>query len=400
MSSAGQRSVAKTQPAETHAFLRETFENLFERAPRLYRAPGRVNLIGEHTDYNEGLVMPAAIGLYCWVAIDSRTDRKLRVHSTNFSETITIDLDGTPRPRQDWSDYVVGTALSLGDSGARPGGADILVHGEVPLGSGLSSSAAIEVATGYALLDLSGLPIDLVQLALACRKAENEFVGARVGLMDQFISSHGKRGHAMMLDCRSLETEPVPIPQDVQLIVCNTGVKHQLAAGEYNARRAQCEEGVRRLSSVLPQLHSLRDLTLSQLENHKGILPEVIYRRCRHVVTENERVQSAVRAFIAKDHHTVGSLMAASHESLRDDYEVSCAELNAMVEIARAQPGIVGARMTGGGFGGCTINLVKRDSADSFERCVKQEYENRFKIHPDIYLLDATDGVCAVPAEA
>jgi galactokinase len=344
--------------------------------------------------------MPAAIGLYCWVAIDSRTDRKLRVHSTNFSETITIDLDGTPRPRQDWSDYVVGTALSLGDSGARPGGADILVHGEVPLGSGLSSSAAIEVATGYALLDLSGLPIDLVQLALACRKAENEFVGARVGLMDQFISSHGKRGHAMMLDCRSLETEPVPIPQDVQLIVCNTGVKHQLAAGEYNARRAQCEEGVRRLSSVLPQLHSLRDLTLSQLENHKGILPEVIYRRCRHVVTENERVQSAVRAFIAKDHHTVGSLMAASHESLRDDYEVSCAELNAMVEIARAQPGIVGARMTGGGFGGCTINLVKRDSADSFERCVKQEYENRFKIHPDIYLLDATDGVCAVPAEA
>ena len=398
MSSAGQRSVGQTQPAATHAFLRETFENLFGHAPRLYRAPGRVNLIGEHTDYNEGLVMPAAIGLYCWVAIDSRSDRKLRIHSTNFSETLVTDLDTNPGPRWDWSDYVVGTALALADSGTRLKGADILVHGEVPLGSGLSSSAAIEVAVGYALLDVHGSAIDRVQLALACRKAENEFVGARVGLMDQFISSHGKRDHAIMLDCRSLETEPVPIPTDVQLIVCNTGVRHQLAAGEYNTRRAQCEEGVRRLGSVLPRLHSLRDLGLSQLEEHKEILPEVIYRRCRHVVTENERVQSAVRAFIAKDLQRVGSLMAGSHESLRDDYEVSCAELNAMVEIACTQPGIVGARMTGGGLGGCTINLVKRDSADLFERHVKQEYEERFKIDPDIYRLDATDGVCAVPA--
>jgi galactokinase len=230
------------------------FEQVFGGQARLYRAPGRVNLIGEHTDYNQGFVMPAAIGLYCWAAIAARGDRKLQVYSSEFEATVSVELDDTTLSRRgDWSDYVVGTALALENSGYKLSGANIVVRGQVPIGSGLSSSAAIEVSTGYALLDINKEKFDLKQLALACRRAENEFVGARVGIMDQFISTHGRAGHALMLDCRSLESKPLPIPPGVLMGICNTGVKHQLAGGEYNVRRAQCEEGVRRLSTVLPE---------------------------------------------------------------------------------------------------------------------------------------------------
>jgi len=364
---------------------------------RLYRAPGRVNLIGEHTDYNQGFVMPAAVGLYCWIAIAPRADRRLRVYSTNFDETVSIDLGEKGHLRcGDWSDYVVGTAVALEKTGYALSGADILVQGNVPIGAGLSSSAAIEVATGYALLDISGLRIDLLQLALACRQAENEFVGARVGIMDQFISAHGQTGHALMLDCRSLQNQALPIPPDARLVVCNTGVKHQLAGGEYNVRRAQCEEGVRLLSSVLPGVEALRDVTSLQLKAHKELLGEVIYRRCHHVITENERVQRAAEALRTGDLATLGMLMAESHRSLRDDYEVSCAELDQMVEIASAQPGVIGSRMTGGGFGGCTISLVASDAAEEFKQVVAQEYEARTDIHADVYVLRATAGVHAV----
>ncbi len=282
--------------------LRMTFGKRYGGEAHLYRAPGRVNLIGEHTDYNQGFVMPAAIGMYCWVAIAPRADRHLNVYSTNFDETISIDLDDKGMTRRgDWSDYVVGTAVALENLGYALSGADILVQGEIPIGSGLSSSAAIEVSTGYGLLDISGAQIDLLQLSLACRRAENDFVGARVGIMDQFISAHGRADHALMLDCRSLRAQPLPIPPDVRLVVCNTGVKHELAVGEYNLRREQCEEGVRRLSSVLPQVEALRDVTAGQLEQHKQLLPEVIYRRCRHVITENARVQRAAEALRAGD---------------------------------------------------------------------------------------------------
>jgi galactokinase len=376
------------------------FEQVFGGQARLYRAPGRVNLIGEHTDYNQGFVMPAAIGLYCWAAIAARGDRKLQVYSSEFEATVSVELDDTTLSRRgDWSDYVVGTALALENSGYKLSGANIVVRGQVPIGSGLSSSAAIEVSTGYALLDINKEKFDLKQLALACRRAENEFVGARVGIMDQFISTHGRAGHALMLDCRSLESKPLPIPPGVLMGICNTGVKHQLAGGEYNVRRAQCEEGVRRLSTVLPGIQALRDVTLSQLEQHKGLLPEVIYRRCRHVVTENERVVQAAEAVLKGNLPVLGTLMAESHRSLRDDYEVSCAELDTMVEIASAHPGVIGARMTGGGFGGCTINLVHADGAEAFKASVAAEYEKRTHIRPDIYVVNATDGVQAVAPE-
>jgi galactokinase len=384
----------KTAPA-SHP--QKVFEQIFGGPSRMYRAPGRVNLIGEHTDYNQGFVMPAAIGLYCWVAIAARGDRRLQVYSSEYEAMVSVDLDDTAISRRgDWSDYVVGTALALESSGYELCGANIVVRGQVPLGSGLSSSAAIEVSTGYALLDISKARIDLKQLALACRQAENEFVGARVGIMDQFISTHGRAGHALMLDCRSLDSKPLPIPPGVLLGICNTGVKHQLAGGEYNVRRAQCEEGVRRLSSVLPGIQALRDVTPSQLDQHKALLPEVIYRRCRHVVTENERVLQAAEALLRGNLPALGTLMAESHRSLRDDYEVSCAELDTMVEIAGMQPGVIGARMTGGGFGGCTINLVNADVAEAFEASVATEYEKRTHIRPDIYVVRATEGVQAV----
>ena len=373
------------------------FRKIFGRDARLYRAPGRVNLIGEHTDYNQGFVMPVAIDLYCWVAIAPGEDRRLKLSSTNFEGSVVVDLsDGSPTPRGDWTDYIVGTALALEKRGHKLQGAEILVHGEVPIGSGLSSSAAIEVSTGYALLDISGIKVDRTELAVSSREAENEFVGARVGIMDQYIAAHGKEGHAILLDCRSLQGSALPIPEDVRLVVCNTGVKHQHAGGEYNARRAQCEEGVRRLSVALPGIESLRNVGVSQLEQHKSLLPEVIYRRCRHVVTENQRVLEAADALRYDEMAKAGRLMAASHESLRDDYEVSCAELDTMVEIAQRQPGLIGARMTGGGFGGCTINLVQAEAAPAFRDAVLKEYEARTKLHPEIYVLSATRGVHAV----
>jgi galactokinase len=389
--------ITQMQPSRLVPDLCAAFERIFGTGARLYRAPGRVNLIGEHTDYNQGFVMPAAIDLYCWVAIARRGGRQLRLSSTNFESSVTVDLDDRAVARRgDWSDYVVGTALALEKKGHRLTGADVLVHGEVPIGSGLSSSAAIEVSTGYALLDTSGAQIDLKELALSCREAENEFVGARVGIMDQFISAKGRARHAVMLDCRSLETAALPIPNDVRLVVCNTAVRHQLSGGEYNVRRAQCEEGVRRLRAVLPQVESLRDISTGQLEQHKDLLPEVIYRRCRHVVSENQRVLEAAEAFRNGDVERMGKLMAASHRSLRYDYEVSCAELDTMVEIASIQSGVIGSRMTGGGFGGCTVNLVRAEMADSFKNAVAQEYEKRTGIHPEVYVLNASQGVQAV----
>jgi galactokinase len=389
--------MTQIQPQRLALSLERRFEQIFGGPSRLYCAPGRVNLIGEHTDYNLGFVMPAAIDLYCWAAVAPRTDRRIQVHSLNFEGAVRVDLDDKALTRRgDWSDYVVGTALALENDGTRLRGANLLIHGQVPIGSGLSSSAAIEVCTAYALLDISGTQIDLTQLALACHHAENKFVGARVGIMDQFISANGRSGHALILDCRSLEAKPLPIPPEVRLVVCNTGVKHQHAGGEYNLRRAQCEEGARRLASALPGIEALRDVAPAQLEQHKELLPEVIYRRCRHVVTENKRVQQAAEALSKGDLPMLGVLMAESQRSMRDDYEISCAELDTMVEIAGAQPGAIGARMTGGGFGGCTINFVHADAAETFQRSVAIEYERRTHIHPDIFVLNASAGVHAV----
>jgi galactokinase len=374
--------------------LKEKFAEIFGEEPAVYRAPGRVNLIGEHTDYNDGFVMPAAIDRYIWAAIRPRADRKIRIHSANYAETREFDLDQTdPKPDHSWLDYPRGVAVMLQAAGLKIGGSDILVRSDVPIGAGLSSSAAFEVSVAYALLAETSTPIDRTQLAKICQRAENEFVGIRSGLMDQFTVCHGVADRAIVLDCRSLEYELVKLPEDLALVICNTMVKHELGSSEYNSRRADCEEGVRLLSRRSSGLEALRDVSLADLDEHRSELPEKVYWHCRHVVTENERVQKAVAALKANDTKTFGDLMYESHRSLRDDYEVSSPELNLMVEIAGLQRGVVGARMTGGGFGGCTVNLVAEDTAETFVRSVAVEYESRTGIKPEIYVCTAVDGV-------
>jgi len=266
------------------------------------------------------------------------------------------------------------------------------IRGEVPIGSGLSSSAAIEVATASALAANSGLEIDRRELALLCQRAENEFVGARVGIMDQFVSLFGQAQHALLLDCRSLEFKLLPLPDNVRLIICNTMVKHELASSAYNERRAQCEAGVRVLAQFYPNVTALRDVTMEQLEQHRSELPEVVYRRCRHVVTENARVIEAGEALEQHDLNRFGKLMRASHVSLRDDYEVSSDELDLMVELAEKIDGVYGARMTGGGFGGSTVNLVREEQADEFRARVAEEYEQVTGLKPEIYVCSAGNG--------
>ena len=377
--------------------LEQRFVQLFGQTPRIYQAPGRVNLIGEHTDYNDGFVMPAAIGFYTRAAVAPRPDRKLAIHSENYSEQVEFDLDHLPATGAGhWSDYVVGVVKMLVRSGKNLGGVNLLVDGNVPLSAGLSSSASIEVAVGYALLDLAeSSTIARTQLALLCQRAENEFVGARCGIMDQFVASHGKRGQALLLDCRSLDLEyrQLPSPEVAVLAICNTMVKHSIAKGEYNQRRAECEAGVRALSKYLPQVRALRDVTPEDLERYGHELPEVVVRRCRHVIGENARVLKAAAALERGDLPAFGNLMLDSHRSLRDDFAVSCSELDLMVELAEGVEGVYGTRMTGGGFGGCTIALVQTGCVEVFQRTVREGYERSTGRTPEIYICAAADGV-------
>jgi galactokinase len=366
---------------------------LINNLPRTFRAPGRVNLIGEHTDYNDGFVMPAAIDLSVFVRIWPREDRKLAIRSENFGDQIEFDLDKAyPAPRQHWSDYAIGVAVTLERAGYRLRGAHLQIRGEVPVGSGLSSSAAVEVATTCALLANSDLTIDRRELALLCQKAENEFVGARVGIMDQFTSLFGQAQRALLLDCRSLEFKLLPLPDTVNLVICNTMVKHELASSAYNERREQCEAGVRHLAQYLPNVKALRDVTIEQLKQFGRDLPDVVYRRCRHVITENARVLAAAEALEQHDLHRFGVLMAQSHSSLRDDYEVSSRELDLMFELARTVEGVYGARMTGGGFGGCTVNLVDARAVEQFKQIVPKEYFRVTALKPEIYICEASNG--------
>ena len=361
--------------------------------PLIFSAPGRVNLIGEHTDYNDGFVMPSAIGLRTRVTIASRPEPILYVESQDFPESCEFETGNLPpHGSGQWWDYVVGIAVALQKKGIAIQGADLSVQSDIPVGSGLSSSAAIEVASALALLSLNGETLSLKEVAKLCQATENVYIGARVGIMDQFVSCLGKANHALLLDCRSLEFELIPIPGAVRLVICNTMVKHQHAGGEYNRRRKECEEGVNLYAQWYPETRALRDLSLDQLTRHIHEVPAVIYKRCLHVVQENQRVQAAGRSLRSGDLTGFGKLMGESHRSLRDLYEVSCRELDLMVELAEGLPGYYGGRMTGGGFGGCTINLVAESEAKPFASQIAKRYQHAMGVEPAVYICSAADG--------
>lgn len=369
------------------------FEKRFGTKPRVFRAPGRVNLIGEHTDYNDGFVMPAALGFSTFVAIAPRGDRKLVIHSEEFPGNFEFEVDQSPEKRTGaWCDYVLGVAWVLRQQGHKLAGANLLVHGEVPIGAGLSSSAALEVSSALALLSLNDIRLPLPEVAKLCRAAENNFVGAKVGIMDQFVSCMGKADHAFLLDCRSLEFKFAPVPRGLQFVVCNTMVKHDLATGAYNTRREECEMGVNEFAKWDPTIRALRDVSIDLLDQHVNDLPATIWKRCSHVIRENQRTLDAAQALTNGDLAKVGKLMRESHNSLRDLYEVSCRELDVMVDSAEGLPGFCGGRMTGGGFGGCTVNLVREENAESFAKQIAERYDRATGISPQVYLCSAQDG--------
>ena len=372
------------------------FQSRFGSVPKVYRAPGRVNLIGEHTDYSGGLVMPVAIDLFAWVALRSRPDRTIRAYSATMDDTREFTI-GADEPDAGWGRYVQGVALALEDSGYAVSGADILIDSDVPLGSGLSSSAALEVAFGLALSSEAGFEIEKTQLAKICQRAENQYVGVQCGIMDQMAAACGEPGHALKIDCASLECESLPIPAGVRIIVANTMVRHAHGAGEYNRRREELEAGLRALGDGAG-IAQPRDLTAEQVE--AADLPEIPRKRVRHVMTENARVEQAAAALATGDLVLFGRLMAQSHRSLRDDYEVSCPELDAMVEAAAGAPGLRGTRMTGGGFGGCTVSLVDEPDVDDFRAHVARGYRAAVGRDPAFHVCSAAAGarVVEVPA--
>jgi galactokinase len=356
-------------------------------------APGRVNLIGEHTDYSGGFVMPVAIDFRTVATLRARSDDQISIFSENMGERVTYPADPLPsKGRKHWSDYPIGVAWSLAERGVRISGFDLSLAGDVPLGSGLSSSASIEVSTALALLESARASMPLAQIALACQRAENAFVGAQSGIMDQFIACAGQQDHALLLDCRSLEYRLLPIPSNVRLIICNSMVKHEHAGGQYNVRRQEVEEGTRILQSRFPSVKALRDVTEQQLEECRSLMPVNAYKRCRHIVTENKRVELAAAALERGDLSAFGTLMAEAHRSIRDDFEASCIELDTLVEIATTLPGCYGARMTGGGFGGCTVNLVAEQEAEHFRQQIRAQYRAATAIDADVYLCRASAG--------
>jgi galactokinase len=369
----------------------------FGPAKRAFQAPGRVNLIGEHTDYTGGLVMPAAIDFNTVAVVSPATDSASVIRSVDFEKEFRFDASAVPeKPKHDWTDYPAGVLWSLRQSGVVAPQFTMTLKGDVPLGAGLSSSASIEVAVAFAALGLAGKSMPLTDVALACKKAENGFVGAQSGIMDQYIACCGVKDHALVIDTRDLSSRAVPLPADVRLVICNSMVKHSHASGEYNERRAEVDEGSRALRAANPAVRTekweLRDATLADLEQARASISENAFRRCRHIITENARVEEAARVLAAGDMRRMGQLMAEAHASYRDDFAASCPEADLLVELAAAQPGVIGARLTGGGFGGCTVNLVEAAHAEAFREGIHAAYLERAGIDADIYLCQAAGG--------
>ncbi|MCJ7716119.1 MAG: galactokinase [Anaerolineales bacterium] len=369
------------------------FERVFSESPTgITKSPGRVNLIGEHTDYNDGFVLPMAINFATWVALRPRNDGKVVITAIDLNESLEFDLDSVIKGKNDWREYIKGVAWALQQDGRQLTGWEGVFSGNVPIGAGLSSSAALELALARAFSLVSGFEWDPAQMALTCQKAENLWVGVRSGIMDQMISANGKKDFALLIDCRSLETKQVPLPQNTQIVILDTNTRRGLVDSAYNERREQCEEVARHF-----KVKALRDINLDQLETEKNQLEKLLYRRARHVVSENQRVLQAVDALSVGDAKSFGILMNASHISMRNDFEISRKEMDQMVKIAQDQLGCYGARMTGGGFGGCAVALVEKDHVETFHENVVNLYREQSGLDPRVYISYASDGTSYEP---
>jgi galactokinase len=369
----------------------------FGREGQIFAAPARVNLIGEHTDYTGGFVMPMAIDFRTVAVVSGREDGRAVFYSANYNEEVGLDIASQERlPVGSWSDYPAGVLWSLGKEGVAVGGFSMTLTGDVPLGAGLSSSASVEVVTAVALLSHAGVKLPLEKVATLCRRAENEYVGAKSGIMDQFAVAGCVANRAMLLDTRSLEYELLPLPDEVRVIICNSMVKHAVATGAYGDRSTEVEAGQAVLRRERPGIELLRDATLADLEACKDKMSEASFKRCRHIITENVRVMEARDALLAGDVVRFGELMVEAHKSVRDDFAASCEEVDVLVGIAMDQEECFGARITGGGFGGCSVNVVRADAAERFVATVRREYKAKTGIDADCFVCIPSDGAFAL----
>jgi galactokinase len=372
-------------------------EKTGDTAARVFQAPGRVNLLGEHTDYSGGFCMPAALSFNMLVAATPRTDGVLRLHSMDFKESVEVPLTEleswrTGKGAKHWSAYPAGVAWSLLERGATVEGVDLTMQGNVPPGSGLSSSASVEVATATALLALAGVEMAKAEIALACQRAENAYVGAPCGIMDQFISANGVAGNALAIDTRALTAELAPIPAAMRLVVCNSMVRHSVGGGEYGQRRREVEEAAAAIARLHPQVKQLRDASLAWLEEARETMSPEAFRRGRHVITDSGRVLEGVAALWAGDVARFGELMNQAHMSFRDDFEASCDECDLLAKLAQKLPGCLGSRLTGGGFGGCTVSLVEAGAAEGFARTLEEQYKEATGVTAQVFVCEIADG--------
>jgi galactokinase len=370
----------------------QDFRRCFGAAPTVVvRSPGRVNLIGEHTDYNDGFVLPIAIDREVWIALRPRDDRRVVVHSLDYGAALSFELGPLSHTATDWKEYVKGVVWALQEAGHSLKGWEGVMGGEVPRGAGLSSSAAVELAVQRAFATVSGLPWKPSEMALLGQRVENKWIGVNSGIMDQMIVAGGRKGHALLIDCRSLELQPVPLPAGAVVVVLDTGTRRGLVDSAYNERRSQCEEAARFFG-----VKALRDVDARTFSARQNELEPLVRRRARHVITENDRTVQAAEAMRAGDLTRLGKLMDASHDSLRDDFEVTNDALNTIVTLARAQPGCFGARMTGAGFGGCAVALVAPERSAAFVQTVSEKYTQASGNTPRCYVCQAEDGASVV----
>jgi len=373
--------------------VRNKYVSLFNQKPLIIKSPGRVNLLGEHTDYNMGYVLPAAIDKAIYFAINKSEGSLCKLYSVDMNESCEFDVNDIHKVPQSWANYLIGVADVIIKSGSKLGGFNCVFGGDIPIGAGLSSSAAIEGGLAFALNHIFELGMDKLTLVKLAQKAENEFVGVKCGIMDQFINIFGKSGNVLRIDCRSLEYDYFPFDYDnISIVLFNTKVSHSLASSEYNTRRQECGEGMKIINAAYPFIESLRDVTSNILFEFKGKLTDVAYRRCKYVVEENERMIKACESLRNNDIKSFGKLMYQTHAGLSKDYEVSCKELDYMAGLAEENTSIYGARMMGGGFGSCTINLIEKQAVEENIERITTKYKEKFGIDSEVYVTSIKNG--------